>query len=95
MERFPLQQNPEEKEQKIERTNEQIEQLIEGLATKEGMAPEDIEGDIVVFALVEGNESANPDYLDELADRLQISSEEMRKYAKTRYEEFNSQIEKE
>jgi hypothetical protein len=58
-----------------------IDKMIETLSEKEGMDVLDIISDIITFAPYEGNEDPNPDYLDEVADRLGISSEEMKEYA--------------
>lgn len=70
---------------------EKIEKAIEELAETEGMSAEDIDSDIIVFAPVEGNKDfANPEYFEELAERLGISLQKMLKYAKTRREEHYS-----
>ena len=37
--------------------------------------------DIITFAPYEENDAPNPDYLDEVAKRMGISSDEMRVYA--------------
>lgn len=58
-----------------------IDRLIEGFAEKEGMSGEDILGDIITYAPYEGNEDPNLEYLDEVAEAIGISSEEMREYA--------------
>lgn len=58
-----------------------IDNLINALAEKEGMSADDILSDIVTFASYEGNEDPNPYYLDEVAERIGISSEEMSAYA--------------
>jgi len=58
-----------------------IGKLIDVLAEKEEMNPEDILSDIRVFAPYEGNEDPNPYYLDEVAEKIGISPEEMRAYA--------------
>jgi len=58
-----------------------IDGLIDKLAENEGMNPEDILADIIVFAPYEGNENANPDYIDEVAEKMGISSEELTAYA--------------
>ena len=58
-----------------------IDSLIDKLGEQEGMSPDDILSDIVTFALYEGNESTNPDYLDQVAEMLSISAEEMKTYA--------------
>jgi hypothetical protein len=78
MEQFPT---PESKEARIER-------LITNLAIQEGMQTEDIISDIIVFAPHPENEFANPDYIEELAERLNISIEEMNEYA---LEKFNQE----
>ena len=58
-----------------------IDGLIDKLGEEEGMSPEDILSDIVTFAPYEGNESVNLEYLDQAAEMLGISAEEMRTYA--------------
>jgi len=64
-----------------------IDNLISKLAENEGMNEDDILCDIIVFAPYEGNELSNPDYLDEVADRIGISYEEMREYANKKAKE--------
>lgn len=64
-----------------------IDDLLDQLAQKEEMNPEDILSDIITFAPYEGNENSNPDYLDEVADRIGISHEEMREYARKKARE--------
>lgn len=58
-----------------------IDGLINGLAEKEGINPEDVLSDIVTFASYERNDTPNPDYLDQVAEMIGISSEEMSLYA--------------
>jgi hypothetical protein len=58
-----------------------IDNLIDQLAEREEMNAGDILSDIITFAPYEGNEASNPDYLDEVADRIGIPHEEMRGYA--------------
>lgn len=71
-----------------EKSNEQISSLIEILAVKEGMHPDDIDSDIITFAPVPGNEEfANPEYFEELAEMLGLSQKEMIRYAKNRWDE--------
>lgn len=65
---------PESKEARIER-------LIAGLATQEGMQTEDIICDITVFAPHPENEFANPDYIAEVAERLNVSLDDINEYA--------------
>ena len=55
--------------------------LIDDLATREDMSPEDILSDIIIFAPYEGNDASNPDYIDQVAEMIGISSEEMTMYA--------------
>ena len=45
------------------------------------MSPDDIFSDIITFAPYEQNDSANPDYIDQVAEMIGISSEEMSTYA--------------
>ena len=58
-----------------------IDELVKGLAEREGMNPDDILSDIITFAPHEGNDSANPDYIEQVAEMIGISSEEMTRYA--------------
>jgi len=69
-----------EKELTIER-EEEIDKLIEGLADEQKMSFDDVLSDIIVFAPYKGNESANPNYIEELAERIGISAKEMTRYA--------------
>jgi len=57
-----------------------IDGLIRGLAEKEGINPDDILSDIITFAPHEQSESANPDYIDQVAEMIGVSSEEMTAY---------------
>lgn len=66
----------------------EINLLIENLAEREGMTAEDVLSDIVTFAPYEGNEAANPDYLEEVAERMGISPEEMTEYALKKAKEY-------
>jgi hypothetical protein len=76
MEKFP-----KPKFENFEKREEEIDKLIEGLAEREGMDPDDMVGDIAVFAPYKGNESANPDYIEQVAEMIGISKEEMNRYA--------------
>ena len=58
-----------------------IDRLINGLAKREGMSPDDILSDIITFAPHEQNDAANPDYINQVAEMIGISSEEMSAYA--------------
>lgn len=58
-----------------------IDKLINDLAKKENMNPDDILSDIIVFAPDERNDTANSDYIDQVAEMIGISSEEMSLYA--------------
>jgi hypothetical protein len=58
-----------------------IDGLINKLGEQEDMSPDDILSDIITFAPYEGNETINLDYLDQVAEMLGISAEEMRTYA--------------
>jgi hypothetical protein len=58
-----------------------IERLIDNLAQKEEMDPNDIISDIVTFAPYEDNETSNPEYFEEVAERLEISLDELNAYA--------------
>ncbi|MBI2038067.1 MAG: hypothetical protein HYT15_04040 [Candidatus Magasanikbacteria bacterium] len=58
-----------------------IDGLVDAFAEKEGMNSEDIMSDIIVFAPYEGNDSANPDYIEQVAELIGVSNEEMIEYA--------------
>ena len=81
-----------EKEPKQENRESVIDRLINNLAEKEGMNPEDVLSDIITFAPDERNDAANPDYIDQVAEMIGISSEEMRAHAvKKAKEHFDEQ----
>ncbi len=83
-------EKPKKPGQNIEHNKEQIRRLIEILADKEEMSPDHIESDIMTFAVVEGNEDfANPEYFEELAERLKISLKEILNYAEQSWKENN------
>ncbi len=58
-----------------------IDGLIDKLAEREGVNPDDILSDIITFAPYKENDDPNPDYLDEVAEKLGISRMEMCLYA--------------
>jgi|GEM_PF-1385685 beta-N-acetylglucosaminidase len=64
-----------------------VERVIAELAKREGMEAEDILSDIVTFSPHEENESHNPFYLEELAEKLNISIEEINQFAVEKFEE--------
>ena len=72
--------NSEEIE-RFEKRELAIDKLIEDLAKREEMNPDDILSDIIVFAPYEQNESANPDYIEQVAEMIGITLEEMTRYA--------------
>lgn len=58
-----------------------IDKLVEGLAEKEGMNPEDIFSDIITFAKIcEQDEDAKA-YFEEIAEKIGITFEETMQYA--------------
>lgn len=59
-----------------------ISKMIEDLAQKEEMNPEDILSDILTFAELYEEDSDASAYLEEVAERIGISFEEMVEYAK-------------
>jgi len=67
-----------------------IDGLIDKLGERENMSPDDILSDIVTFAPYEGNETVNLDYLDQVAEMLGISAEEMRTYAVKKAKDYLS-----
>jgi len=72
--------------QNIESRESQIDKLIEELAREEDMDPNDIFSDIVTFAeLMESDKDAAV-YLEELAEKIGISFEEMVEYARKQVE---------
>ncbi|MDP2677004.1 MAG: hypothetical protein Q8O83_04970 [bacterium] len=58
-----------------------IDGLVNSLAEKEGMNSEDVVLDIITFAPYEQNDASNPDYIEQVAEMIGISSEEMMAYA--------------
>ncbi len=58
-----------------------IDSLIEKLGKKEGMNPEDIISDIVTFAGLSKEDESAKAYLEEVAEKIGITIEEMMKYA--------------
>lgn len=65
----------------FEKREEEIDKLIEKSAEQEGMDPDNMIGDIAVFAPYPENDSANPDYIEQVAEMIGISVEEMTRYA--------------
>src|SRR5205085_2478789 len=65
-----------------------IDEMVEKFAEKEGMNPEDVLSDIVTFAPYEGNDAANPDYIEQVAEMMGISLEEMNEYAIRKAKEY-------
>lgn len=72
----------------FEKREEEIDKIIEKLALKQEMDPDDIIGDLAVFAPYKGNESANPDYIEQVAEMIGISPEEMTRYAIKKAKDF-------
>lgn len=58
-----------------------IDALIEKLAEKEEMNPEDIISDIVTFLELSEEDETAQEYLKEVAEKLGISTKEMMDYA--------------
>ncbi len=71
----------EENPGSFEKREKEIDVLIDALAGKEGMAAGDIICDIIIFAPTEENEYANPDYIEQVAEMIGITVEEMIEYA--------------
>lgn len=61
--------------------------MIEELARKEGMDPDDIFSDIITFAELSGTDEDAGAYLEEVAEKISISPEEMIEYARKLKEE--------
>ena len=68
-----------------------IDELIRNLAEREGMNHDDVLSDIITFAPEEGNESANPDYIDQVAEMIGVSIEEMSEYANKKRKNYLSE----
>lgn len=67
--------------QNFEKRESSIESRIEELAEREGMSAEDISSDILTFAeLYEGDADAGG-YLEEVAEKIGVSLEEIIKYS--------------
>ncbi len=62
-----------------------VERLIADLAEQEGMTKEDIISDVIVFAPHPDNAFANPAYIEDIAEKMGISVEEMTTYALDKY----------
>lgn len=77
----------EQKELTIERELA-IDKLIENLAKKEEMNPDDMLSDIIVFAPYAENDSANPDYIEQVAEMIGIAPKEMTLYALEKAKDF-------
>jgi hypothetical protein len=77
MEKFPNQESNEKF----------IDVLIETLAEKEGMSPEDIQTDIVTFAEICETDDDAKGYFEQLADEINISPEAMIEYARQKAKE--------
>ena len=68
--------------QNFESRESVIDRMIEELAQREGMNPDDIISDIITFAeLLEEDEGARG-YFEELAERMGISLEEILEYSR-------------
>ncbi len=80
-EKFPTFKPKTEQIKSFEQREEEIDGLIEKIAAEQDMNPDDIIGDLAVFAPYEGNDSANPDYIEQVAEMIGISAQEMTKYA--------------
>lgn len=65
-----------------------IDTLIDNLAEKEDMNRDDILSDIITFAPYEDNDAANPEYIDQIAEMIGVSSEEMSAYAIKKAKDF-------
>lgn len=65
-----------------------IDQLVSNLEKQEGMEPDFILWDIIRYSPVEGNDAANPEYLQEIAEKVGISIDEMNIYALQKAREY-------
>lgn len=83
-EKFPTFKPKIEQVKSFEQRELEIDTLIEKLATEQDMNPDDIIGDLAVFAPYKGNDSANPDYIEQVAEMIGlslVSVKEMIRYA--------------
>ena len=76
-----------EKFSSFEQRESVIDGLIEALAEKEGMEPDAVLSDLVTFAPYEGNEAANPDYIEQVAEMIGVSPGEKKLFALQKKEE--------
>ena len=72
----------------FEQRESAIDELVKNLAEREGMNPDDVLSDIITFAPYETNDTPNPDYIDQVAEMIGISAEEMTAYAIKKAEDF-------
>jgi len=76
-----------EKLPNFENREKEIDNLIENLAEREGMSSEDIFSDIITFAEISKEDEDAKAYLEEVAEKIGISPDEMFEYALKKTEE--------
>lgn len=64
-----------------------VDRLIEELAQKEGMDPQDIFADIITFIELSQEDEDARFYFEELAEKIGVSFDEMMEYAITKAKE--------
>lgn len=68
--------------QNLESRESFIKRMIEELAQKEEMNPDDIFSDIITFGEIYEDDEDAAGYLEEVAERIGVSFEEMLEYAR-------------
>ena len=71
-----------------EQRESEIDKMIENLAGEKEMSPDEIMSDIATFASYDGNEDPNLDYIEQMAELLGLSVEEMTGYAIKKAEDY-------
>ncbi len=77
-----------EKMPNFEGREREIDQMIERLAEMQEMTSDEIMSDLATYAPYEGNEDPNQEYLNEVAEMMGISVEELTAYAIKKAQEF-------
>jgi hypothetical protein len=77
-----------EEPSKIESKESAIDKLIEDLAEREGMNPEDILSDIITFIELSKEDDDAKVYFEEVAEKIGISFDEMLEYSLKKAEEM-------
>jgi hypothetical protein len=77
-----------EEPQNFESRESVIDKMIENLAEREGMNPDDILSDIVTFLELSREDGDAVAYLEEVAERIGIPLDELMEYATKKAEEI-------